>query len=713
MKVLKTTLALCLALLLCALAGACTNNKSASIDDVFDFASDNYSIVRSASDKGGVGLSAAVLSAVKKDLGVSPKCVDDTADNGAEIIIGLANRESTAKALEFLCENGGTTDNDYIICKSGDDVVIVGVTDEATQNAVEYFVETKMYAEPMTEESGYVHLENASYNTVKINGQNIGYLLNPFRIVTPLYNHSYVVEIQVANLIAAVKNNTSRTLKEYKDSSVAALPSSLESYSKAANFPSKESYDAYCATFDALDKSITVSSYAREIIIGNCNRSGCRTITNPNEYEIRIEGYKVYLNGGSPYATAMAVSEFAKMVSSGNVELTNESSVTGDYYDVLPSYDKSNYYTLTWGDDFEGKEINEGLWHISYDSENAYAVGLNGRNNYRASKDLKNNYVKNGKLYIDAVYTDDAYYGGMLITNNTMRYKYGYVEVSSMLPHGQGMWTALWASSDAGEKGLAYTEIDISECYGPSHYVLGNTFAWLTAFGKQHYLDSGYGTTERTHYHKRNEHFSDARGFSLDMHTFGYEWDEEKVQFICDGEVYKTMYYASTNYVVSSSAADAAYEIECCVDAFSTPIYLRLSMALGFDSRGYIVPDGAVEWTQSNSFVSDYVHVYQYEDNDMFIYATNTRVGDISGDGVVDMLDSAAMARYLASWNRYDFSNLNIGAGDLDGDGLVTSADLIKLNHALAGNGEMWGESNTEPDIGNGDEDDEWMDWVG
>lgn len=719
MKLYKAVLSLLLSVALCVGIGGCAKTDSA--ENTFSFSLKNCSIVRSTFLENSLELSANVLSAVKKACGLTPDCIDDSIETeGSEIIIGLCNRESTYEALDLLSQNGNGNENDYIIYKNGGDVAIIGLSDDATEKAVEHFIEAKVYASASDEIIINSSAMNAS--TVTINGKSIGgsYRYNvsffgwseePFFVVTPLYNHSYITELQVEKLISAVKTATGKVTEEMKDSSTKSLPSSLQSYSNASNYTTKEAYDAYNNTFHGLDKTVSATSKTYEIIVGNCNRAGCRTINDPDEFEVRIEGTKVYLNGGSPRATAMAVSEFTKIISSGNKALTNADSFTGDYYDCLPSYDKSNYYTLSWGDDFGGTEINEGLWHISYDSENVYSVGLNGRKNYRASKELKNNYVKEGKLYIDAVYTDEAYYGGMLITNNTMRYKYGYVEVSSMLPHGQGMWTALWASSDAGEKGLATTEIDISECYGPSHYVLGNTFAWLSSYGKEVYVDRGYGTTGRQHYHKRNDRFADARGFSMDFHTFGYEWDDKTVRFICDGEVYQTMNYATTNYVVSSSAKDAAYEKECCIDAFSTPIYLRLSMALGFESRGYIVDDNAVEWKNSNSFINDYVHVYQYEGDKTYIYGASAREGDINADGEIDVLDSAEMARYLASWNKYDFSHLDLGAGDLDGDGLVTAVDLMKLNNILAHNDSAWGDEWVSPDTGNDDEG--FEDWIG
>ncbi len=719
MNFFKRSTALILAIILCISLGACANNGTA--EKTFEFSLKNCTVVRSNLTQNGWDLSASVMSAIKKACGLTPKCIDDSVTaEGSEIVIGFCNRESTYDALEILSQNGNGCESDYIIMKKDGDIAIIGLSDSATEKAVEHFIESKVYASNSDEIIINSSAMNAS--TVTINGKNIGgtYLFNlsflgwseePFFVVTPLYNHSYITELQVQKLISAVNNNTGKPTEEKKDSLVASLPSSLQSYSTASNYTTKEAYDAYNGTFNGLNKTVTEAWNTHEIIVGNCMREGCRTITDPDEFEVRIEGNKVYLNGGSPRATAMAVSEFIKLISGGNRALTDANSFTGSYYDYLPSYDKSSYYTLSWGDDFDGAEINEGLWHISYDAENVYSVGLNGRQNYRASKELKNNYVKDGKLYIDAVYTDEAYYGGMLITNNTMRYKYGYVEVSSMLPHGQGMWTALWASSATGEKGLAYTEIDISECYGPSHYVLGNTFAWLSSYGKEVYINNGFGTTARGHYHKRNDRFADARGFSMDFHTFGYEWDGETVRFICDGEVYQTMNYATQNYVVSSSAIDAKYEIECTVDAFSTPLYLRLSMALGFESRGYIVDDNAPEWQNSNSYISDYVHIYQYEGDKTYIYGASAREGDINADGTVDLLDSVDMSRYLATWNRYDFSHLDLGSGDLDGDGLVTATDLFKLNSLLAHNDSVWGDEWVSPDTGNDDEG--FEDWIG
>ncbi len=199
-KILRTILAFLLSVVLIVSVGACAN--SVNTEDVFDFSKDGYSIIRPADAVWGTELSGKLLSALNGRFGVSPVCVEDTqTTDGAEIIIGNADRDSVKTALQLLCDNGGKTDNDYIICANNGNVVIAGVTDRATEAAVEYFVESKMYCSPMDETTTYVNVDKAASNTVTISGQNIGYVLNLFRIITPLYNRSYIVEIQVNNFM--------------------------------------------------------------------------------------------------------------------------------------------------------------------------------------------------------------------------------------------------------------------------------------------------------------------------------------------------------------------------------------------------------------------------------------------------------------------------------------------------------------------------------
>lgn len=81
----------------------------------------------------------------------------------------------------------------------------------------------------------------------------------------------------------------------------------------------------------------------------------------------------------------------------------------------------------------------------------------------------------------------------------------------------------------------------------------------------------------------------------MDLHTFGFEWDEKKVTFTCDGFPYVTQ-------DITQNPAE--------VEALNMPFFLRLSMALGFSSRGGIT-DSKEEWENTNRYIVDYVNIYQ------------------------------------------------------------------------------------------------------
>lgn len=736
MKRFKIVSAIMILCMLCSFIGISTTLEEGSFaDGTVSLITGDIHIVRPAESVNGVNLSAKLYKALTKQSSAAISMTDDTGEEfEKEIIIGDSDRAETAYAYSILSQQGGGLDDDYIICEIDGDVVITGNSEKSTEIAVERFCNN--YLSQGEIESGTVEVnvssQNATYTKIKVNDKTLQSWNSC--IITPKYNMSYIVGIQVDNLVAAIKTSAGFTINKYDDFSV---PNDIDTANKAGSYgyagymncDNATEWLEYKSKYYNLDKTKTRTTplktfqntygYSCEIIIGNCDRDGVPTVTNKEEYTIKVSGTKVFINGGSPYATAMGVSEFARMISEGNLSLTDSSGFNANYYDTLSSYDKSTYYTLAWGDDFEGNKINEALWYVSHDGENTYSTGLNGRNNYRASKDLKNNYVKDGKFYIDAVYTDDAYYGGMLITDNSMRYKYGYVESSSLLPSGQGFWSSLWLSSPVGEQGLAYTEIDVNECYGPGHYVLCNTFAHLSTTGLNQ-LKELIPTTTKTYYHKRNDNCgSDNRGYYLDFHTFGYEVDENRLRFTIDGKV--TAYdqnYSSQNHTVSSSAADAALEIQASTDAFQTPMYIRLSLALGFGSRNYIVPDNDDAWQKYNKYITDYVHVYQKtgltgnSKQTMQILKSYNKQGDVNGDGNIDLIDAAKLERYLADWTRYDFLNLDLGAADMTDDGYVTTEDLLTLKKLLTGAGGFWGDDDTTPTPDTDDDEDEWTPWV-
>ena len=59
-------------------------------------------------------------------------------------------------------------------------------------------------------------------------------------------------------------------------------------------------------------------------------------------------------------------------------------------------------------------------------------------------------------------------------------------------------------------------------------------------------------------------------------------------------------------------------------------------------------------------------------------------IGDVNGDGAVDNLDRLAITRYLADWDGYNESDINMAAADVNNDGSVDNLDRLALTRHLA-----------------------------
>lgn len=581
-----TAISLCLFTII-TLMGACgkKNDEAASSESGLSTADVNfvvdgaaaYRIVRPDNLDNGGALSSAVYKAFKDKLGATAKHDSDTSwtDEAAEILIGNTNREASSVAFELLLQNSTNRYDEFMICTIGDDIAIVGMTPTATEKAVDYFIENYMNSETVSGGINYVHNTSRNYSDVAIFGNTNLYGIS---IVRPIYNVSYVTQIQTDKLIELFKTKTGYELYEANDQTASTTGNSTDgSGTLTQNTPAKY-----------------------EIIIGNCVRDGVKNISDYNEYEIRIEESKIFLNGGSPYATALAVSEFAKLIESGT-SITPELTVTaGNYATDVKGYDTASYYTPTWKEDFDRDSVDTKTWSLNLDVASGYANG--DKSTYRGSSLLKNNYIQDGKFYINGVTDDKGYYGGLIDTHEKFCYKYGYIELSCIKPKGNGFWTSLWTNSySSGNLGpenvkeLTYfSETDVEECYGEGgNWVYGNTYAWPTQYGK----DSGIVVVpdgKIGHIHINNKkNCDDDRGYWMDFHTFGFEWNEDyTVAFTVDGKPW-----------VEWQLREGPERV-----AYSYPVYLKLSMACGTSGK---FPTDEYEQKNTNKYITEYVHIYQ------------------------------------------------------------------------------------------------------
>ena len=582
---MKKVLACVLALVLCLglLAGCGSDKKdsdkngdagSVTVDDnVFfkgkiEFKTEDgdavYRIIRPEGDSEIMAVASTVLKSINKSLGISMKNQTDGVDgnDAYEILIGETNRPETATAKQYLKQKVGGRYEDIIVCSIGKKIVIYSQSVERLSTAADYFVNNFVKADGVDGGILYTEPAKGNFENISINGVSIG----EFTIIRPHFNSSYLTELEMNALIENIY-----TIAGYK------LDIVHDEYSSAGKY---------------------------EIVVGNANREGVSALTDLDEYSVKIAGDKVYLNGGSAHSTAMAVSEFSKLL---KANVTDANSVNGSYSTTITSYDASNTLCYVWGDGFSGNELDTSKWYQSTEKESG-VKGENGKTSVRSSNP-NDVYVADGKFHICARQDDSYYYGGRITTQKNMRYKYGYIEMSAVIPHGSDFWVALWVCGDAGNAEAGgfnmYPEIDIVECFGNSAMYYANCHKWPTSSGEA--LGLTHTSLDNTHANEKKYQCPDDKLLTNDFHTYGMMWTETAMTFVCDGDAYFT-------YEFDPNSED--------INTFNQEMYILISMALGFESNTISINDATDEdWANTNKYIVDYINIYQKNDGKSYVRA--------------------------------------------------------------------------------------------
>ena len=518
-----------------------------------------YRIVRPAESVLDETTSASLIfKQMKSAIGISAKNVTDAEDGNDmyEILIGPTNRPESKQALDYMAKNGGGRYDDYIICTIGKKIVINASNSVALSKAAKYFVENFLKADGIKGGIEYVCAAQGDFKDITVNGANIG----KFRLVRPHFNHSYLTQTESEKVVSYVYENTGY------------MPNIVH---------------------DEYEK--TEAEY--EIVIGNAQRAGVSEITNYDEYSIKISGKRVYLNGGSPHATAIAVSEFKKLLEKGAV--TDADSVSGSYEQTMLNYDRSTTYYPTWYDTFDDEGIDTTKWHIMNDPE----FSRDGQNGKWSAMTNDPNFVyqTGGKFYIQGQETENAYYGGTIDNKRTMAFQYGYVEKSAIVPDGPGFWSLLWfCGTGDGTNVLGSPEIDLNECFGEGKVTHANCHAWPTSFGKS----LGYEHTSldgSTYGNDKKVTCPDGKTFADDYHTYGFLWDQEYQAFFLDGEEW-------FRYKINTTE----WDIDVFVNSW---MYMQLSFSVGRLNNGLLCNNlTSEEWQNSSRFIVDWLYLYQLDD---------------------------------------------------------------------------------------------------
>ncbi len=520
-----------------------------------------YGIVRPEGDANVISAAQTVFKGMKDVVGVNAKNQTDDTDgtDRYEILIGETNRPETATAKQYLSENVGGRYEDIIVCSIGKKIVIYAKSQQALEKAANYFVTTYVKAEGISGGILYTEATKGDFKNITVNGEPIG----KFTIVRPHFNSSYLTEMEIESLVDSVYKNTGYMLDV--------------------------AHDAYKNGGDY------------EIVIGECERDGVKYFNDTDAYNITVSGKKVYLNGGSAHATAIAVSEFAKLLSSD----VKDQDTNGSYQTAIASYDAATTLRYAWGDDFNGDKLDTSKWYQSTEKDSG-SKGENGKTSVRSSNP-NDVFLNDGRFYICAREDDNYYYGGRITSQKTMRYKYGYLEMSAVLPHGSDFWIALWACGDAGESTAKeynmYPEIDVVECFGNSAWYAANCHSWPTVYGEIAGLE--HTSLDDSHGNDKKYQCPDSKLLGDGFHTYGMMWTADAMTFVCDGNAYFT-------YNFQDGTEDK--------NTFTQEMYLIISMALGFESSAASINDATPEqWANTNKYIVDWVNIYQKDDGSSYV----------------------------------------------------------------------------------------------
>ena len=254
---------------------------------------------------------------------------------------------------------------------------------------------------------------------------------------------------------------------------------------------------------------------------------------------------------------------------------------------------KKEKWKLVWKEEFNYTGLpNAKKW--------SYEVGhiRNNEKQYYTNARKENAWVSNGVLAITGKKesfpnesfkkgsgdwkTQDStaqYTSASINTLGKVGWKYGRIEIKAKLPHGGGIWPAIWMmGTNRSEVGWPKCgEIDIMEFVGNQPKDI---------YGTMHFPDPN------AEGNKSNGSKITSENLKNDFHLYAIEWNEKTIDVYFDNNKYHSF---------SIDSAGVGEDIP-----FRKPFYLLLNLAMGANWPGPI--DDSILPQQ---FLVDYVRVYE------------------------------------------------------------------------------------------------------
>ena len=172
--------------------------------------------------------------------------------------------------------------------------------------------------------------------------------------------------------------------------------------------------------------------------------------------------------------------------------------------DRLPPPISGTNYQLVWSDEFNGTSVDPSKWNkVGW----GFPVGSHWANfSYLTS----NVSVANGLAMITVHKSGSNRNGGILSTDTTKRFQYGFVEVRAKLPpKGPGFWPGIWLHG-----GTSSDELDMME--------------WLGRDVTTVYQTYHYGSGQQQGVSPKSS------DWTTDYHLFQMKWEPSRITYYID-----------------------------------------------------------------------------------------------------------------------------------------------------------------------------------
>ena len=273
--------------------------------------------------------------------------------------------------------------------------------------------------------------------------------------------------------------------------------------------------------------------------------------------------------------------------------------------------DRPAGWTLVWNDEFDGDAVDPAKWDFEIGNgffdyrTHTWVPGWGNEELQYYTRNPDNAFVRDGLLHIRALKESLHGCGYTSARLKTRRRdgaplfikQYGRFEIRAKVPHGKGLWPALWLlpHDDAYGPWAASGEIDIMEIVGerPTEYL--GTIHFGSSFPKRELV---------THVHKL------AGGSTVgEFHVYVVEWEPGEIRWSVDGVVWarQTFWWSCSQQrngkgLVARRGAD----LNPWPAPFDKPFYLVMNVAVGGNFPG--APNAATRFPAD--LVVDYVRVY-------------------------------------------------------------------------------------------------------